>query len=253
VKSTILIPTFNQKPAYLRAAILSALYQTVPCQIIVIDDGSDEPVEPLVTELFARYQLQNPGKKTQLICHTQENRGVAGALNAGLQIATGDTIQWLSSDDLFLQSKTQLQLEEMDKTGRPVCWAGYEEGIPGRGPFWPSRPFDTAKELFDALRQHCFINACTVMWDKEVFAQVGPFDQQMVHAQDFEMLLRCAETYPFAAVERSLVRRRIHPGQMINTLRDPEEKAKKEADMAHLRERYDATGAVWVPQEETEG
>jgi glycosyltransferase involved in cell wall biosynthesis len=252
-KVSILIPTFNQSPAFLRAALLSAKHQTHRCEIIIVDDGSDPRAEAVVEEVMTGYSDED----VQCKYVWQENKGVAGALNRALTEATGEWIRWLPSDDLFALSSTQTLLNHRPyEVGHPqkeddprIFYGGYEEGIPSSAKSIPAITFSTRERLFDALCRHCFINAASVMWHASVFEEIGNFNEQIVHAQDYEFLLRCAEKFNFLGVNDVLLRRRVHAGQMIQTLHDPAEKLKKQRDMEFLRERYGAGGHVWIPNE----
>lgn len=52
-RTTIVIPTFN-RPELLKTAISSALGQTVPCEVIVVDHGSDNSTAQAVSEFGTR-------------------------------------------------------------------------------------------------------------------------------------------------------------------------------------------------------
>lgn len=248
---SVLVPTFNQVPDYLSAAIQSARLQTIPVEVCVCDDGSCPSQEDIVKTAF---EADGDGA---LKYTWQPNGGVASALNACLEMATCEWIAWLPSDDLFQRDhlKTMLEALEADLcewSGRPlpipIAYCSYEEGIPITGARWPAAQFQTRESLFEALQRGCFINAATLLWHRSVFDEVGGWDTNLVHGQDFEHILRCAERWNFLAVHHYGVRRRIHQKQMVHTLRDPAERAKKEADMAYLKERYGVTGGVWVPE-----
>ncbi|MBU2249618.1 MAG: glycosyltransferase, partial [Gammaproteobacteria bacterium] len=211
-----------------------------PCQIVVIDDGSDEPIKDIVEATCLR--CHHRGWK---FCR-QENEGVAGALNMGIEISDGDYIQWLPSDDLFMADKTARQLEAIDN--HRVCYTGYELGIPKPQATYLAAQYPTQEVFFNQLKQHCFINAATVMWSRSVFEDIGVFDPRIIHAQDYEFLLRCASKWNFQVVAEPMVRRRVHAGQMINTLRDEVEAEKKRQDMRYLRDTYGAVGGVWTPE-----
>ena len=244
---SIIIPTFNQHPDYLRAALQSAKLQTYPCEIIVIDDGSHPPQDGIVAEVLQGYSDLH-GHKVMAKYQYQDNRGVAGALNRGLEESTGDFIQWLPSDDLFHLDKTRIQLAEM--LANPldmVSYCAYQEGIPATTVTWPSAQYPSREKLLSELAKHCFINAATVMWRREVFDAVGGFDEAHSHCQDYEMLLRCAGVSNFLAVNEPLVRRRVHEGQMLQTLKDPEQAEIKRKEMEALHDKYGVTGNVWLP------
>lgn len=98
---SIIIPCYNKQP-YVAAAIQSALAQTFPCEVIVVDDGStDGSLE--VIRLFDR----------QIKWVTGVNAGGSAARNTGLRIATGKFIQFLDADDILPPNKVADQLNEL--------------------------------------------------------------------------------------------------------------------------------------------
>jgi len=225
---------------------MSAKHQTHRCEVVIVDDGSDPRQELTVEEVMAGYSDED----IQCKYVWQENRGVAGALNRALEDATGEWIRWLPSDDLFALDSTEILLQVAhDDPHARVLYSGYDEGIPSTRQQIPAITFSTRERQHDLLKKHCFINAASVMWHKDVFEELGGFNEDIVHAQDYEFLLRCSETYHFTGVSDPLMKRRVHEGQMIQTLHDPTEKLKKERDMEFLRERYGAGGHVWVPHQ----
>ena len=100
-KVSVIIPVYNAEP-YLRACLDSAVNQTLKeIEIICIDDGSTDSSAAIAAEYMARYD------NIRLI--RQENGGPSKARNAGLDMATGDYICFLDSDDtLELQAVEKL-------------------------------------------------------------------------------------------------------------------------------------------------
>jgi hyaluronan synthase len=63
-KVLCIIPAYNEHPAGLHKTVLALLRQTVPVDIVVIDDGSQVPVEPSVEHPRVRWLRQeNTGKR----------------------------------------------------------------------------------------------------------------------------------------------------------------------------------------------
>ena len=97
---TILIPVYN-RAHLLVEAVRSCLEQTWrPIEILVVDDGSDD--DPAAA-------LRGLGGEVRL--HRQRNGGVASARNAGIQLARGDFIHFLDSDDLLLPNAVARKVE----------------------------------------------------------------------------------------------------------------------------------------------
>ncbi|MDP1555610.1 MAG: glycosyltransferase family 2 protein [Hyphomonas sp.] len=95
---TLIIPCYNAADTITRT-IESALAQTVPVRIIVIDDCSTDKSFEIVTRLAG----QNP----QLTVHRQARNGGPGAArNAGLRLAETPWVTGLDSDDFLLADRT---------------------------------------------------------------------------------------------------------------------------------------------------
>lgn len=74
-------------------------------EILIVNDGSTDKS----AEIIQHYQQKNPEQNITLI--HQENVGVSRARNAALQIAKGDFIAFLDSDDEWLPQKTERQVQ----------------------------------------------------------------------------------------------------------------------------------------------
>ena len=81
MKVSVVIPVYNVKP-YLERCVNSVLRQTYKdLEIILVDDGSTDGSGELCNDMATR---------DQRICVIhQENQGLSGARNTGIQQATG--------------------------------------------------------------------------------------------------------------------------------------------------------------------
>src|SRR5580704_3101162 len=97
LKVSVIIPAFNR--GYIIAeAVQSVLDQTYAHieEIIVVDDGSTDNTAAVVRSFKDR--------RIRVIQHAT-NRGVAAARNTGLDVARGDLISFLDSDDFWKKEK----------------------------------------------------------------------------------------------------------------------------------------------------
>jgi glycosyltransferase involved in cell wall biosynthesis len=95
------ILTVHDRTAYLGAALRSVRAQDYAgkIEIVVVDDGSDVPVEPAFRDEFPEVRWVR-----------QENRGVCAARQAGCDHARGDVLAFLDDDDAWHPTKTSLQV-----------------------------------------------------------------------------------------------------------------------------------------------
>ena len=113
--STI-IPVHNRADL-LREAVTSVLAQTYrPVEVIIIDDGSTDGTVQAGDEWVA----QHPEEVR--VIH-QANSGPGLAREAGRQVARGEFIQYLDSDDVLLPKKFELQVAGLK--AHPECDVAY--------------------------------------------------------------------------------------------------------------------------------
>lgn len=94
-KISVIIPVYNVEQ-YLRQCVDSVLKQTYHnLEVILVDDGATDSC-PAICDEYARQD-----ERIRVIHKT--NGGLADARNAGLQIATGDYIGYVDSDDYIHQ------------------------------------------------------------------------------------------------------------------------------------------------------
>ena len=115
-KVSVIIPTHNQSHLVGRA-IRSVLEQSVAdFELIVVDDCSTDNTREVIGAC---------GDARVLYIETDSNRGPAGARNAGIEVARGEYIAFLDSDDEWLPQKLEVQLQVFETTSFPNLGAVY--------------------------------------------------------------------------------------------------------------------------------
>jgi Glycosyl transferase family 2 len=112
---TTIIPVYNRR-AMLAEAVASVLAQTYrPIEVVIVDDGSTDETAA------AADQLARDHAEVRVIHQTNGGPGVAR--EAGRQMAAGEYIQLLDSDDLLEPSKFELQVRALEE--HPDCGVAY--------------------------------------------------------------------------------------------------------------------------------
>ena len=111
--TSIIIPTYNDA-ANLPRAIASALAQTAPVEVIVVDDGSNDGTRAALAALPTDHRL--------VIVASSPHRGVAAARNQGIETASGEFVAFLDSDDTIEPTKIAEQLDAFTpEVGFVIC------------------------------------------------------------------------------------------------------------------------------------
>ena len=179
---SVIIPLFNQKYC-VGLAIGSALGQTYgPVEVIVVDDGSTDFPE----EVLTRYQ----GVKLL----RQSNRGVSAARNAGIKAAKGEYIQFLDADDWLHVDKLSQQVGHLRKTGDDISYcAGIFYDEQGR---WMKvvleEPYeDMFLSAYQMMKGHFAL--APYLFRKKVLDDVGGFPEDLRVGEDRFFLMKCVD------------------------------------------------------------
>ena len=203
---SIVTPSFNQG-RYLGETLDSVLGQGYPdLEYIVMDGGSgDESVEVIRArqERLAFWQ-------------SQPDHGQAAAINEGFARARGVIFGWLNSDDLYLRDTLSTVANVLGgRSGQAVILYGGCELFQHGGSARELRsavPFD-----LNRLQITDFLDQPSVFFTRAAWERVGPLDESLHYAFDWEWFLRAAKVCHFIPCDRVLSRYRIHSQHKTGT------------------------------------
>lgn len=110
---SVVVPVYNVEE-YLDECVDSIVSQTYPfLEIFLVDDGSPDHCPQKCDEWAAR---DNRIK----VLH-QHNNGLSGARNIGLELATGEYIMFIDSDDYIAADLVEAALKLIRETGSQIC------------------------------------------------------------------------------------------------------------------------------------
>ena len=222
---SVVMPSYNHV-AYCLTAARSVLAQSHEMlELIVVDDGSrDESVELL-------RGIDDP--RLRLV--VQENRGAHAAINRGLEMAQGDYLAIINSDDVFDPRRIETCLRTMDaeasdfacswirvvdgegagtavKRGwrnmRP-SWAG----AGGEDGYWTREDF-----TLNMLSTNFVSTTSNMLFRRNVFERVGGM-RNLRFAHDWDFMLRVASVFRCSEVAEPLMDYRMHGSNTITSNR----------------------------------
>jgi glycosyltransferase involved in cell wall biosynthesis len=195
---SVVIPTYNRANV-LGSAIRSVLNQDYQdFEIIVVDDGSTDDTEQVVTA------VDKP--QIKYIRH-EENRGPAAARNTGIGSARGRYIAFQDSDDQWVPQKLGHQVQVIEAASGRVgaVYTGFWRVKNGNKTYEPRRREKSEGDIHKELLRGNFLGTPTILVKRECFGSAGLFDEKLFHLEDWEAWLRISRHYEFRLIDEGLV------------------------------------------------
>ena len=178
---SIVIPCYN-RPLLLKRALLSCVQQSSDnFEVIVVDDGSEEDVESVVTS-FGDNRIRY---------HRQNNKGAATARNTGIDLAKGEWIAFLDSDDIFLPNKLEFVESCIDSEPADmiISRANVDRGVEAA---WATPQLDLSPE--DEITEFMFsryqVIPTSTFVVKTWLAKKIRFNETMSLCEDIDFIIR---------------------------------------------------------------
>ena len=185
---SIITPTYNREDL-LEETIQSVLAQGYPnLEYIVIDDGSSDNTR----QILERYQ-------DRLSWYHHPNMGETRTVNRGFQLARGEVICVLSSDDPMLAGSIQAAVDAL--TAHPEALVAYPDWV----------RIDETGTIFDEVRTSDYSFRDMVLWHdcvpgpstffrRSLLEKVQGRDPAFRYTGDFDFWLRAALHGPFLRI-----------------------------------------------------
>ena len=207
MRISTLIPVYNAE-RYVAAALDSVLSQTLPPDEIIVVDGSTDGTPDV---------LRNYAGQIRIIC--KENRGVAHALNAALDVATGDTLAFLDADDLWLPEKLRVQAAALSADDKLEAVFGMVQQFAS-----PDLDPQDAQRYAIPAEPQPGISKTALLIRRRAFDRIGYFGEEYGSADFIDWYARANV---LGLVSRMLpdlvVMRRHHPGNLGRRLRSEQQ------------------------------
>ena len=120
----MIVPIYHVEK-YLHRCIDSIIEQTYKnLEIILVDDGSGDACSGICDE-YAR-------KDTRIVVIHKENGGLSDARNKGIEIAKGEYLTFVDSDDYIHRDMYTILMEALIHTGSDLSMCSYKYVYDGR-------------------------------------------------------------------------------------------------------------------------
>ena len=116
IKFSIIIPTFNSEDTLAIAleSILKQVYQQF--EVIIVDGLSTDATK----EIVSQYQKKLPS----MVFHSEADKGIYDAMNKGIDLAKGNWLFFMGSDDSFFDTTVLEKVVEAIQNSKPKVLYG---------------------------------------------------------------------------------------------------------------------------------
>ena len=191
----------KDRPQLLELALKSIAGQTYrPLEVILVNDGGCELDSEKLTQILGDVHLNYQ--------RLDRNTGRAHAANVGISNAQGKYIGFLDDDDLLYQDHVTILEAILEKYPYQVAYSDaniayivfdpeLQDMVTKEKRLFSSKNFSYRELIIDN-----YIPLMCILFSKDVFQNVQWFDESFDVYEDWDLLIRVAERYPFYHIKK---------------------------------------------------
>ena len=186
----------KDRPKLLEKALRSINAQTYrPIEVVLVNDGGCDLNEEILRDILKDVSLN--------YIRLKDNVGRARAGNIGIENAKGDYIGFLDDDDELYPEHLSILVPVLEEkiyriayTDANIAFLSYDsekrEMVTKEKRLFSSKDFSFKELIIDN-----YIPLMCILFSNDLFDKVGKFDEAFEIYEDWDLLIRMAEVYPF--------------------------------------------------------
>jgi glycosyltransferase involved in cell wall biosynthesis len=201
-KVSVCIPTYNRMD-YLVETLESVFTQSYrDFEVVIVDDGSTDGTRQI---------FEQKSFPVNIRYHWQENAGDAAARNSLIDLARGEYISFIDSDDLLMPKALEKMVSVMDSEPEDLIVYGGYIRIDEHG-----NTIDKNKrKLYNGnITKHLFqdiiVHTCGSLFPRKALVDHGGFDTSLRVCSDYSLWLQLSLKYKFRFIDCPTFKRRRH-------------------------------------------
>ncbi len=186
---SVIVPCYNAEK-YLGDTVSSILSQTrLPNEIVFVNDGSTDNTKYML-DVYQSLEIVSEKKIKISIYDNEENRGIGYTRQKGIDVADGDYVSFLSSDDVWHPLFLEKSMDVLNAIGdiRIGTYVDYYRCNAQLEPFKIFRcpEYSKANVIDWALNKNMFINFSGIVFDRMLPVM---FETNLKRGEDLIFLL----------------------------------------------------------------
>jgi O-antigen biosynthesis protein len=181
---SLIMPVWQPRADWLRAAVESALGQTgCAIELVVVDDGCEVPVSDLLSD------LDDERMRIIRVSHGRVSR----ARNAGIEAARGSWFRFIDHDDVIVSDSTAYLLSLAGGDDRVVTYGATLVCDRDLRPLSTISSTDQGRVAEQCLLGRFDTTIHSLLFPRGIVEEVGPWEPSIVVSQDWDYALRAFE------------------------------------------------------------
>ena len=203
-KVSICIPTYNREH-FLKETLDSVFAQTYKdFEVVIVDDGSTDGTKEM---------LEKNGYNVRY--YWQRNAGDAAARNKLIELASGEYISFLDSDDLLYPDAIKKMVGAIPENSKDTIVYGPYTAIDEEGQIlWRKKKKLYNGKITRQLFKNILIHACGSLFPKKALVEADGFDTSFPVCSDYDLWLRLSLKHNFVSLKEPVFKRRRHSGNI---------------------------------------
>jgi glycosyltransferase involved in cell wall biosynthesis len=200
------MPVYNGA-RYIAEAIESVLKQTFTSfELLIINDGSTDNTEEIIRSFT----------DLRIVLVNETHKGIASALNTGLNKANGKYIARFDADDICFPQRLEKQVYFLDNNDEYIVTGSDAEYISAEG----EHLFDfkcnghTGAKIRQHLPEHCPFIHSAVLYRRESVLACGGYSVNAHNLEDHLLWIQLSKAGKFFNIPEPLVKVRINPASV---------------------------------------
>ncbi len=218
-KISIVTPSYNQGE-FIEETIRSVLLQGYPnLEYIIMDGGSTDETQAILE----RY--------SPWLSHvvSQPDNGQSDAIATGFEIASGEILAWLCSDDLYLKGALEWVARQYSTNPEIALFCGATRIDQGKGWFpWMETRYEYTTPTYDKL---IACNQCVqqpaCFWTKKAYQKTSGIDRSLEFCMDYDLLLKLCQVGKAKYVDCEIAWMRLHEKTKTHNLQHIQQREKR--------------------------
>jgi hypothetical protein len=201
------MPAYQPRPEWLHEAVAGALAQRdCELELLVVDDGSPEPVADLLSEF----------RDVRLRIIRVDHGGKAGATNTGIKAAGGDYMRFIDADDVIDPDSTARLLALNEGRGDVIAYGATMFCDENLRPLWRMTSDVEGDAVISCLMGRFTTRPHAFLFPRRVIEATGEWSTELTVSEDWDFILRALEHAQVRGTHEVATNYRRHQGGLTS-------------------------------------